>query len=101
MPHTHARACTRLLRCLPRSPDGCSEASVPTAIEAMTKQSITPVVDNTIFVLLGATAELGPARTLLELGCSVACISRKGKKLAALLSDTESHAGTTNSEIRF
>ena len=71
--------------------------SVATALDAMTKQPIAPVVDNTVFVLLGATSELGPCRTLLELGCTVACISRKGKKLAGLLADTKTHAGTATS----
>lgn len=75
---------------------GCCEQSVTQAISAMVNlpsETLRDVIENSVFVLLGATSELGPVKTLLELGCTVACVSRRGKKLENLVLSIDSHAG--------
>ena len=47
------------------------------------------------FVVLGATSEMGPARALLSLGCTVACVARAGSaaKWAPLVDFARSTSG--------
>ncbi|KAG8457916.1 hypothetical protein KFE25_011982 [Diacronema lutheri] len=44
-----------------------------------------PCVRSHVFVCLGGTAEMGPARTLLALGATVVAVARPGARLQALI----------------
>ena len=76
---------------------GACEPSVAESIAALAAApaaAVEAVLAGSIFVLLGATSELGPVRTLLSLGATVAAVARPGAKLAALMEYAVTTAGT-------
>lgn len=72
---------------------GAAEQSVADeatwVVDGANAAKVTGAIDNTVFVLLGATSALGPALPLLELGCTVAAVARPGAKLDALMAKAE------------
>lgn len=76
---------------------GSCEASCAQSIRAFgamdMKQSRAAISEN-VFVLLGATSELGPFKSLMEVGATVVAISRNGAKLATLISSMDKCAGS-------
>ena len=48
-----------------------------------------------LFVLLGATSALGPFDTLANLGATIACVSRSGKKLDNLIEKAQNSTSAT------
>eukprot|EP00041_Stephanoeca_diplocostata_P019539 m.423081 g.423081 ORF g.423081 m.423081 type:complete len:524 (-) comp21330_c0_seq21:2605-4176(-) len=76
---------------------GSCEPSAASALEEMAKLSsedLNTAIENNVIVLLGATSELGPLETLMELGFTVVCVARNGRKLSRVLEKMESFAGT-------
>jgi len=65
---------------------GCMESDAADHASAMAKSLVTSnVLEDKIFVLLGATSELGPALPLADWGATIVAISRPGSKLEALI----------------
>ncbi len=76
---------------------GSCEPSVAASVKAVVdggKAFAESVVNDRLFVLLGATSELGAARPLLGMGATVAAIARPGRKLASLAEFAASTTGT-------
>jgi len=76
---------------------GCCEPSVAETVAkvaAMDVMELREKMTDHIYVLLGATSELGPFETLMEMGCTVVCISRNGAKLTKLLGSMKKRAGS-------
>jgi len=57
-------------------------------------ESVKSLVENKVFVLLGATSALGPFDTLISIGATVAAVARPGKKIQALIEKSKTSAGT-------
>ena len=79
---------------------GCLEPSVVTSVERISScnDAMSLVhIEDTIFVLLGATAELGPFDVLSKLGANIAVVSRHGhlSKIPKLVYDTKSKTNCT------
>lgn len=66
---------------------GACEADVPASVQHVLQNgtALRETLDETAFVLIGATSALGPAQTLLDLGATVVAVSRKGSKLRDML----------------
>ena len=74
---------------------GCCEASVAASIATVAKMGRNRwPISNHIYVLLGATSALCPAKPLLSLGATVVAVARRGEKLDALRSFARRSAGT-------
>jgi hypothetical protein len=74
---------------------GCMEKSAAKNA-AHTAANLTPaILDDKVFVLLGATSELGPALPLAEWGATMVAISRPGSKLEALAEHVKSNTHAT------
>jgi len=67
---------------------GCMEKSAAKhASSVVDKMDVSPLVQDKIFVLLGATSSMGPAKSLLSIpGAHVLAVARDGKKLNTLKS---------------
>mmetsp|Transcript_3247 Transcript_3247/g.4436 ORF Transcript_3247/g.4436 Transcript_3247/m.4436 type:complete len:537 (+) Transcript_3247:120-1730(+) len=50
-------------------------------------EDVSSLVEGKVFVLLGATSELGPYRSLAEMGATIACVARKGQKMKNLIDE--------------
>eukprot|EP00038_Savillea_parva_P005036 m.146394 g.146394 ORF g.146394 m.146394 type:complete len:519 (+) comp11644_c0_seq12:32-1588(+) len=75
---------------------GVAEEMVPRAIASMNKlgpEDFEALAEQNVFVLLGATSEMGPAQTLLNMGFTVVCVARNGRKLSALMGQMDHVAG--------
>lgn len=76
---------------------GSCEQSVVDAIAylgAVAPTALAGLASSHVFVLLGATSELGPYNTLMDLGMTVAAVARPGAKLEALIASAKGKAGT-------
>ena len=60
----------------------------------------TSLVKGKIFVLLGATSELGPFKDLASLGATIACVARPGNKLKTLIADAQKTSCTLLLPVR-
>jgi len=75
---------------------GVAEEMVFRAMASMNKlgpADFEALADKLVFVLLGATSEMGPAIDLLNMGFTVVCVSRNGRKLRALMRRMDRVAG--------
>ncbi|GMI17650.1 hypothetical protein TrLO_g13873 [Triparma laevis f. longispina] len=74
---------------------GCIEPSASAALTHISATiSVNKLVENKVFVLLGATSSLGPFKSLAKLGATIACVARKGKKMEKLIKDAEASSAT-------
>eukprot|EP00035_Acanthoeca_spectabilis_P038059 m.49751 g.49751 ORF g.49751 m.49751 type:complete len:541 (+) comp8979_c0_seq1:2527-4149(+) len=75
---------------------GVAEEMVYRAIASMNKlghEDFEALTEKFVFVLLGATSEMGPVSTLLNMGFTVVCVARNGRKLNALMRRMDKLAG--------
>mmetsp|Transcript_25015 Transcript_25015/g.35841 ORF Transcript_25015/g.35841 Transcript_25015/m.35841 type:complete len:581 (+) Transcript_25015:116-1858(+) len=79
---------------------GCMEPSAASAASEImvqkTLEEISESLKDKVFVLLGATSELGPVIPLAQLGATIVAVARPGKKLEALIQEIQT---TTKAEL--
>lgn len=75
---------------------GTGEGSVNESMRGILNhpQWVQDVIQNKVFVVIGATSALGPLRSLLSLGGTVVGISRPSRKWAELIAFARASAGT-------
>lgn len=93
----HGEAVTRQLQAL--AAYGAMEPSAASsAAQVMTQKTVGEISESLkdkVFVLLGATSELGPARTLAYLGTTIVAIARSGHKLLSLMQEIRDTTDST------
>jgi hypothetical protein len=80
---------------------GCIERTAADSIKAIGKiVNPSSLIDNKVFVLLGATSALGPFTPLSKLGATIACIARPGAKLESLIEQAKKTPATLLLPVR-
>jgi hypothetical protein len=93
----HGEVVDRQLQALAKY--GCMEPSAASsASEIMVQKTVEEIsksLTDKVFVLLGATSELGPAIPLAELGTTIVAIARPGHKLQSLVKEIQDNTDST------